>query len=140
MQALARHVLAEYYGCDPAKLNDPDYLSPLLEEAVRAANATVLKTCLHRFSPQGVSGVVVLAESHLAVHTWPEHCYASVEIFTCGDTTDPEAGHLYLLSKLEPSHHTLQVLDRGDMETIKQHQCKPQADAGTGQESRAEAS
>jgi len=120
MRALARHVLAEYYGCDPDILDDPENLTPLLEGAVRAAKATIIKTVLHQFAPQGVSGVVVLAESHLAVHTWPEYGYAAVEIFTCGDTTDPEAGHKYLLEKLEPTSHTVKILDRGDMDMIEQ--------------------
>lgn len=118
MTSLAKHVLAEYYGCDPAKLNDPTWLAPHLEQAVREAKATVIKSFLHQFSPQGVSGVVVLAESHLAVHTWPEHGYASVEIFTCGDNTEPELGHEYLLKQLKPVHHTLRVLMRGDMDLI----------------------
>jgi S-adenosylmethionine decarboxylase proenzyme len=119
MAALARHVLAEYYGCEPGLLDDPARLQPLLEAAVRAAKAVVIKTQLHHFSPQGVSGVVILAESHLAVHTWPEHGYAAVEIFTCGDHTDPAAGHRYLLQHLKPAHHTVQVLERGDLRLIQ---------------------
>ena len=121
MTALAKHLLAEYYGCDPAMLDNQEYLAPILEEAVRAAKATVMKTCLHKFSPQGVSGVVILAESHLAVHTWPEHGYAAVEIFTCGDVAMPEAGHQYLLEKLKPSHHTVRILERGDMSAIQEN-------------------
>lgn len=121
MRALARHVLAEYYGCDPKALDDQEFLRPLLEDAVRASNATVIKTSLHRFSPQGVSGVVILAESHLAVHTWPEYGYAAVEIFTCGDDTDPEAGHKFLLEHLKPAYHEVRVLERGDPSTIRQY-------------------
>ncbi len=122
MKALARHVLAEYYGCDPLILDDPAYLEPILAEAARVSNATVMDSCLHKFSPQGVSGVLILAESHLAVHTWPEHSYAAVEIFTCGDTTNPEAGHRYLLEELKPSHHELKLLERGDLETARRHE------------------
>jgi S-adenosylmethionine decarboxylase proenzyme len=99
-------------------LDDPEFLRPIIEEAVRAAGAEVIKTSLHQFKPQGVSGVVILAESHLAVHTWPEHGYAAVEIFTCGEKPDPEAGHRYLLEKLKPAHHTVRVLERGDMDVI----------------------
>jgi S-adenosylmethionine decarboxylase proenzyme len=121
MEALARHVVAEYYGCDPAVLDDPARLQPLLEAAVAAAKATVITTHLHQFAPQGVSGVVILAESHLAVHTWPEYGYAAVEIFTCGDHTDPQAGHQYLLDKLRPAFHTVRVLERGDLGLIKRY-------------------
>jgi S-adenosylmethionine decarboxylase len=119
MTALARHVLAEYYGCDPAILDDPDFLRPIIEEAVRAAGAEVIKTSLHQFKPQGVSGVVILAESHLAVHTWPEHGFAAVEIFTCGEEPEPEAGHRYLLEQLKPAYHTVRALERGDLDTIE---------------------
>jgi S-adenosylmethionine decarboxylase len=134
MRALARHVLAEYYGCDPALLDDPDRLRPLLEKAVVQANATVIKTVLHQFSPQGVSGVVVLAESHLAVHTWPEHGYAAVEIFTCGAEAIPEKGHEYLLEELEPAHHTVRVLQPGDLNVIEELNLenKPVATASSG--------
>ncbi len=128
MAGLARHVLAEYYGCDPAKLDDAAYLAPLLEKAAKAANATVVQTCLHRFAPQGVSGVVILAESHLAIHTWPEYGYASVEVFTCGSQADPEAGHQYLLDNLNPTHHEIKVLTRGDLEVIKRYPV-PEAEA-----------
>jgi S-adenosylmethionine decarboxylase len=121
MNSLARHLVAEYYGCDPTILDDPAQLTPLLEEAAREANATVLKTCIHQFSPQGVSGVLILAESHLAVHTWPEHGYASVEIFTCGDTTDPEAGHQFLVENLNPAHHEWRIIQRGCLDKVKQY-------------------
>lgn len=121
MKSLARHLVAEYYGCDPTILDDPVLLAPILEEAAREANATVLKSCLHQFSPQGVSGVLILAESHLAVHTWPEHGYASVEIFTCGDSADPEAGHQFLLENLNPAHHERRVLQRGDLEKARRY-------------------
>ena len=100
------------------KLNDKEYLSSLLGRAVEASNATVIKTILHQFSPQGVSGVVILAESHLAVHTWPEFGYAAIEIFTCGEDTHPEKGHEYLLDKLSPEHHEVKVLMRGDLALI----------------------
>jgi len=121
MTALARHVLAEYYGCDPGPLDDPEYLRPILEDAVRASRAEVIKTMLHQFSPQGVSGVVILAESHLAVHTWPEHGFAAVEIFTCGDHTDPMAGHKFILEKLRPKHHNVRLIERGDEKVIEKY-------------------
>ena len=124
MKSLAKHVLAEFYGCDPVKINDEKYLSSLFEEAARVSNATVIKTMLHKFSPQGVSGVVILAESHLAVHTWPEHGYAAVEIFTCGDHTTPEAGIEYIQKQLKPKHHEVRVLDRGVMEEVSKYHDK----------------
>lgn len=121
MKPLARHVLAEYYGCDARILDDPEFLGPILRGAVTAAKATVIETCLHQFAPQGVSGVIILAESHLAVHTWPEYGYAAVEIFTCGDHTDPMAGHEYLLERLAPKHHQVRTIERGDMDVIDRY-------------------
>jgi S-adenosylmethionine decarboxylase proenzyme len=126
MDAIARHLLAEYYGCDPVQLNDPERLRPLLEQAVVEGKATVIKTSLHQFSPHGVSGVVILAESHLAVHTWPEYGFAAVEILVCGETPDPEASHRYLLGQLKPSHHTVRLLQRGDLPTAMRHFTPPQ--------------
>ena len=103
MNSLATHVLAEYYGCDPAILDDPEFLEPILEDAVRAAKAEVIKTSLHQFKPQGVSGVVILAESHLAVHTWPEHGYVAVDVFICGEGTDPHAAWDVIKEGLRPT-------------------------------------
>jgi S-adenosylmethionine decarboxylase proenzyme len=125
MDTLARHLLAEYYGCDPRQLDDPQRLAPLLEAAVEAGRATVIRTLLHRFGPQGVSGVVILAESHLAVHTWPEHAFATVEVLVCGAGPDPEASHRFLLQRLRPARHELRVLGRGDPALIAQTTRRP---------------
>lgn len=79
-------MLVEFSGCDDAVLNDARQLGALLGEAVRAAGATPVAEVFHPFAPQGVTGVVVLAESHLSIHTWPEARYAAVDFYTCGDT------------------------------------------------------
>ena len=81
--------------------------------AANAANATVINTSFHRFSPYGVSGVVVIHESHLSIHTWPEHGFAAVDLFTCGDTSDPWAAYGVLKSDLEATHGTTREIDRG---------------------------
>ncbi|RMH41726.1 MAG: adenosylmethionine decarboxylase, partial [Deltaproteobacteria bacterium] len=80
----SRHVLAEYHGCDPAVLDDRGTIEPLMRRAAQAAGATVVGSMFHEFAPQGVSGVVVVEESHLSIHTWPEYGYAAVDFFTCG--------------------------------------------------------
>jgi len=90
-QALGRHLILEIWDADPHLLNDAHALEKLLLQAARAANATVIQSVFHRFSPYGVSGVVVIAESHLTVHTWPEYGYAAIDIFTCGPKMDLEA-------------------------------------------------
>ena len=85
MKALGRHILLELFGCDPGALNDLEGLERAFIIAAEQSNATVLKTAFHKFNPHGVSGVVIISESHLTVHTWPEHSYAAVDIFSCGD-------------------------------------------------------
>jgi len=82
-------VTAELYGCDAGILDDLDGITSLMLEAASACGATVVGHRFHRFSPQGVSGVVIIAESHLAIHTWPEHGYAALDLFTCGTSVKP---------------------------------------------------
>ncbi|MCS6936410.1 MAG: adenosylmethionine decarboxylase [Candidatus Bipolaricaulota bacterium] len=89
--ALGRHLIVEVFEADSHLLNDVQGLEQLLLDAARAANATVVKSVFHRFSPYGVSGVVVIAESHLTIHTWPEYGYAAIDIFTCGPKMDLDA-------------------------------------------------
>lgn len=87
--ALGHQLAVELYGCDPSVLDDVEAITRLMLEAAEACGATIVGHELHRFSPQGVSGVVIIAESHLAIHTWPEHRYAAVDLFTCGTTVRP---------------------------------------------------
>ncbi len=96
MTTLGRQILAEYHNCDPSILNDVSAIEHSMLEAARTAEATVINSTFHHFSPFGVSGVVVIQESHLAIHTWPEFGYAAVDIFTCGDVIDPWISYKYL--------------------------------------------
>lgn len=89
MEALGKQILVEYYDCDQSKINDVSYIENSLIQATKTSRATIISHNFHKFSPYGVSGVVVIAESHVAIHTWPEYNYAAVDIFTCGDTIDP---------------------------------------------------
>lgn len=89
MEALGRQILVELYDCDGGRLNDLEFIESTLLNATRASNATIVSHDFHKFSPYGVSGVVVIAESHVTIHTWPEYNYAAVDIFTCGETIDP---------------------------------------------------
>ncbi len=86
-----RHVLAEMTGCPPEVLNDVTGLETSFRECAEKGGATVVSSHFHHFSPHGVSGVVVIAESHVTVHTWPEHGYAAVDVFTCGRPEIAEA-------------------------------------------------
>ena len=96
MKMMGRHVLAEIYGCQFDILNDLKLVEKIMVEAAREAGAEVRECVFHKFSPQGVSGVVVISESHLAIHTWPELGYAAVDVFTCGERVDPWEACNYL--------------------------------------------
>jgi len=100
-RALGRHVLCEAYRCNPLVLNDMETIEKILVDGALKAGAEVREVALHKFSPQGVSGVVVISESHLAIHTWPELGYAALDVFTCGDSVNPWDACNYVLEKLE---------------------------------------
>ncbi len=89
LEALGRQILVEFYDCESALINDVEYIEKAMLDGTKAAQATIVSHNFHKFSPYGVSGVVVIAESHVTIHTWPEYNYAAVDIFTCGDTIDP---------------------------------------------------
>ena len=84
MEALGRHYLAEYHGCDPALIDDPAHLERLMRDAALGAGATIVQSFFHRFNPHGVSGVIIIAESHFTIHCWPERGYAAADFFSCG--------------------------------------------------------
>lgn len=120
---LATHLMLELYGVDPALLDDVEVLKRALLAGAEAAGATVLGVLHHKFEPQGASAVVLVAESHLSIHTWPEHGYAAVDIFTCG-TALPEKGVAPMVAMLAPAHHQVKTLMRG---TEGQHLVPPVA-------------
>lgn len=107
-----RHLLAEYRGCDPDVLDDLDAITRALAEAARAAGATVLSSHLHRFTPRGVSGVLIIMESHLSIHTWPERGYAAVDFYTCG-AGDPAKAHAALALALRAQTFETMLIERG---------------------------
>lgn len=112
MDTTSTHILVEYWDCDPAVLDDRGRIQAILERAAGTAGATVVQSTFHTFSPQGVTGVVVVEESHLSIHTWPETGYAAVDFFTCGDC-DPEAAHPVLLDGLRAGRAELMRVARG---------------------------
>lgn len=83
-RALGRHTLMEFSGCDPERIRNVAGVRRAMTEAARRANGTLVRAVFHSFSPWGVSGVVVISESHLTIHTWPEHRFAAVDVFSCG--------------------------------------------------------
>lgn len=108
-----RHVLAELAGADPALLDDAATLCAALRTALTDAGATVLQMVAESFRPQGVTVVALLAESHASVHTWPEHGTAHVDVFTCGESADPERAARAFAAAVGAATTRVQVLDRG---------------------------
>ena len=119
MKSLGKHLLVEFYGCNKKKLNDLKFIEEAMTEAAKESKSTIVQVVFHKFSPHGVSGVVVIAESHLAIHTWPEHGYAAIDLFTCGEKTNPWAAFYYLSDKLEAKIRTTLELSRGTMDLSK---------------------
>lgn len=113
MKHLGRHVLAELCGCDFDILNDIDKVEEIMVNAALDAGAEVRECVFHKFSPQGVSGVVVISESHLAIHTWPELGYAAVDVFTCGERVNPWDACNYLNERFSAKQMTAKEIKRG---------------------------
>ncbi|MDP2304931.1 MAG: adenosylmethionine decarboxylase [Pseudomonadota bacterium] len=117
--ALGTHLLVELYECDAAALDDVAGIELAMVEAALAGGATIIDRRFHRFAPHGVSGVVIIAESHLTIHTWPEHAYAAIDVFTCGSSVDTEACAASLRERLQSKRHTTVSLDRGPLAHLR---------------------
>lgn len=110
---LGAHFILDLYGCDEAILNDVAGIQEAFLYAGRVSNATVLTHSFHSFEPVGVTGVVVIAESHFSIHTWPEYDYAAIDIFTCGKDMKPEKAIEVFLKVFSAKTHWLRKISRG---------------------------
>lgn len=130
MESLGRHILVEYFNCSSEVLNDVIMIENAMVKASEAAGAIVINSTFHHFSPFGVSGVVVIEESHLAVHTWPEYKYAALDLFTCGENVDPWTSYEFLKeafkaesgSSLEMLRGSLSLLEKSDFNLKEQRE------------------
>lgn len=113
MDTMGRHIITELWECNPDKLNDIDYIERLFVDAALRSGAEVREVAFHKFAPHGVSGVVIISESHLTIHSFPEHGYASVDVFTCGDRIDPATASQYIAEGLDAKVREDVKLDRG---------------------------
>ncbi len=113
---LGQHVLAEFFECDPNILNNAQKVESLMIDAALECGATIVQKCFHMFSPHGVSGVVIISESHLAIHTWPELGYAAVDLFTCGDKCDPKVAYEFLKNAFHSTKASFSELKRGKID------------------------
>ncbi|MYL44829.1 S-adenosylmethionine decarboxylase proenzyme [Virgibacillus halodenitrificans] len=101
MDTMGRHVIAELWGCNIEKLNDMGLIERIFVNAALKAGAEIREVAFHKFAPHGVSGVVIISESHLTIHSFPEHGYASIDVYTCGDIIDPNVAAEYIAEALE---------------------------------------
>lgn len=113
MDALGQHILLELYECDKDVLNNEEKVKKVLVHSAEVCGATVISTSSHKFSPHGVSAIVMIAESHLSIHTWPEYGYAAIDIFTCGTILKPKVAVDYLVKELEAKNFTQHKIKRG---------------------------
>lgn len=107
------HCILELYECPNHLLNDFEFISQALKEAVKQAKSTLLKELTHQFEPYGITAIALLAESHISVHTWPEIGYVAVDMFSCGEDAEPEKACHYLTEAFQASKHVLLTLPRG---------------------------
>lgn len=109
----------DFYGCDPEKINSRDFIEEALLKAASMMKLTVINTTIHEFSPIGISGVIVIQESHIAIHTWPEHCYVALDIFTCNSSYSLESGILWLKQVFGATHYEEDDIKRGGLKRIE---------------------
>lgn len=113
MKSLGKHLIVELYDCDRVRINDVAQVERIMVEAVKLSKATIIQPVFHQFSPHGVSGVVVIAESHFTIHTWPEYGYCAVDIFTCGDLIDADLALHFLKEQFEAKNLSVVDIKRG---------------------------
>ena len=115
MDALGTHLLLDLKECNAELLDDLDYIREVVLAAAREAGATVVGETFHKFRPIGVTGIVAIAESHISIHTWPEHSYAAADIFTCGESLLPLRAADLIVARLECADSSITGMRRGDV-------------------------
>ncbi len=119
-QILGRQTMLELYGCKKTFLNDVSFIEKVMVEAANRANATMVQQYFHQFSPHGVSGTIVIEESHINIHTWPEYDFAAIDIFTCNLEMDVRGACDYLREILEAKKEVVNSHDRGNLAIVNQ--------------------
>jgi len=111
--SIGHHYIVEASGCDPDVISDVSKVQQILVKAAEIAGAKVWAVSFNKFPPSGVSGVVVISESHISTHTWPEYKYGALDFYTCGDTIDPEKGLFYAVEAFGASSSHITEITRG---------------------------
>ena len=119
IEQLGRHILVEFYNCQKDIMDNHDLIEEYMKEAARVSGATIVESVFHTFNPWGVSGAVIIQESHLTIHTWPEYRYAAVDLFTCGESVDPWKAFDYLKDKFQSDKTETSEVVRGETGRIR---------------------
>ena len=119
MKAIGRHIILEMWGCQ--NLESVETAERALREMVKALDVNLLDLRVYPFSPVGVTGVAIVSESHLVIHTWPEYGYAAVDIFTCGAPRDPQDAVGVLRRLFEPERIGVMEINRGQLDLPDYH-------------------
>jgi len=107
-----KHLVLDMYECNATKINDPIFVDSVLTEASNKARSTLLNLKLHLFEPQGITGFALLAQSHISFHSWPETGYVAVDIYTCGQDTDPVEAVSYIIDQFQAERYSVNTLSR----------------------------
>ena len=113
MEVLGSHLLLELKDCNPKLLNDLSFIRQSMIETAQDVGATIVGESFHHFSPQGVTGILAIAESHISIHTWPEYGYAAADIFSCGTSFRPREAAHKLIEALECRNPEIKEIERG---------------------------
>lgn len=106
-------ILAEFYGCDPELISRSDTVKKIINRAIRKSKLTKIRSHYHQFRPSGVTGVVLLAESHITMHSWPEYNYIALDLFSCGDKNKAVIAMKQLAKDFKPAKMKKQIVIRG---------------------------
>lgn len=111
--------MVEYYDCDKKIISNSIKIEKIMNEAAIISNAHIVTSCFHQFNPYGVSGVVIIKESHLTIHTWPEYSYAAIDFFTCSNEVNENVGFKYIKKALNSCKYDINKFMRGLKVKIK---------------------
>jgi len=127
---LGSQIVLDLYECQTPYLDDLEWVKTTLVDAARAAGATIVQTVFHKFAPWGISGVVVISESHLAIHIWPEKRYAAIDIFTCGEKVRMDVASESLKRAFQSGRSVEKAFARGDQMSADQNRASKQKRRG----------
>ncbi|MCK4665693.1 adenosylmethionine decarboxylase [Candidatus Dependentiae bacterium] len=114
--ALGIEILCDFYNCNKEKMSDKNEIEKIIIKAVEESGATIIETKLFLFSPYGLTGLIIITESHFSIHTWPEHGYIAIDYFTCNEKLDLSKTIEILKNYFEPENIDIKKISRGEIQ------------------------